>query len=266
MRQPMTFSRRGAIGGALSTLAVAACGRSDSYEAEPLDDGPMENPWSVRDNYGDFGAASGEPIHVQAPTKTKSGLPAWVLEGDSYMMAPDIPSLSQFIGPALGEPTANFAVKGSTFQMIADRILAKPELRENPLLIWDGSCNGHVDGSIELEMKIVAAIAAYKEGRKNWLIIPPVVVQGRAHDIERQVDMLRYREALIQTYGRVHMFDALPVINSLAAGPRDELAIAGGFVPRSQTGRGVHLRASALTAVADALTARNGPMAKVRNL
>lgn len=266
MRQFTPFSRRTAIGGMLGTLALAACRRGDAFENELPDDGPTENPWSVRDNYGDFGEASGEPAPADTATRTESGQAAWVLEGDSYMMAPEIPSLSQFIGPALGEPTANFAVKGSTFQRIADRILSKPELRDNPLLIWDGSCNGHVDGSIELEMNIVAAIVAYKGGYKNWLIIPPLVVEGRAHDIERQADMLRYRDALAETYGRVHVFDALPVINSLAEGPRDELAVAGGFVPPSQTGRGVHLRAETLKAVADALTAPGGPMARVRNL
>lgn len=262
----MSFSRRGAIGGLLGGLALAACKRGNSYEAGLADDEPLENPWSAKDNYGEFGAAPSEEAPADAPARTKSGALTWHLEGDSYMTAPEIPCLSQFIDPALGEPTANYAVKGSTFQRIAERILAKPGLRENPLLIWDGSCNGHVDGSIDMEMKIVASIVAYKGGRKNWLIMPPLVVQHRAHDIERQQDMLVYREALITTYGREHVFDALPLLNSLASGPRDSLAIAGGFVPPSQTGRGVHLRATALETVAQALTARGGPMAKVRDL
>ena len=254
------------MGTVLGSLALAACKRRDPYYSALPDDAPTENPWAARDSYGDLSGVPADEIPAEAPARTKSGELVWQLEGDSYMTALDIPCLSQFIGPKLGEPTTSFAVQGSKFQAIADRILAKPELLENPLLIWDGSCNGHVDGSIDLEMKIVASIAAYKGDRKNWLIIPPLVVQGRAHDVERQRDMLRYREALIETYGPEHMFDALPVVNALASGPRDALAIAGGYVPRSQTGRGVHLRASTLMAVASALTAPGGPMAKVRNL
>lgn len=266
MRQPTSFSRRGAIGGALGSLVLAACKRGQAYDTEPEDYGPSENPWSMKDNYGDLDGTSTEAPPPDPMARTKSGQLPWHLEGDSYMKSVAIPSLSQFIGPELDEPTVTFAVRGSTFSRIAKRILAKPELREHPLLIWDGSCNGHIDGSIELEMKIVASIVAYKGDRKNWLIIPPVVVRGRSHDFARQHDMLRFREALIETYGRVHMFDALPVINALATETKDQIAIAGGFVPRSQLGRGVHLNASALSAVARAVTAPGGPMARVRDL
>ena len=80
-------------------------------------------------------------------------------------------------------------------------------------------------------------------------------------------DMRRFADALRETYGKEHVFDALPILNGVSSKTGDDAAdIEAGYAPRSLYVDPLHLNEASLTAVANALTAPGGPMEQVRNL
>lgn len=218
--------------------------------------------------------AEAAPTTAPAPSTTPATAPTtapstlfWQLEGDSYMLA----MTTWSIVAGLKEEIVQNSTGGSTFQMIRDRVVAKPELRSNPLLIWDGAANGHVVGSLEMEVKLLAEIAAFKAPYKNWILVTPVVVfQGTGLppvDEPMVRDMKAWRDRVIADHGEVHVFDPLPTLQSFSNGsPEDAADVAAGMMPRSVAFDGLHPDERAKRAVGDALTASNGPMARVRHI
>ena len=191
----------------------------------------------------------------------------WHCESDSYGNTAWFWGIHATYHPA--EEAIFHGLGGSTFEQIVDRVVAKPELRANPLVIWDGAANGHVMGSIQLEMRSLAALAAFKNPHKNWLIVAPVVVRDLAGSLDDQLrlaaDLEIWKSYISEVYGPHHLFDPVPVINSFAK-PDDALIVAAGLVPQSVTFDGLHPTNDVKYAVSAALTAMNGPMDRVRYL
>lgn len=224
--------------------------------------GALASPWLLAGCGAGNSGSDGESSDGGGPAPTQ-----WHLEGDSFMAGAGGLRLGDYIATKLGQAVRNEAVGRSTFAEIGDRIVANTALRANPLLIWDGQCNGHVDGSIDKEMDVVASIVSFKQGRRNWLIVPSVEIPGRPNNQAKQEDMLRLRDALISQYGARHVFDALPLLQGLSNGEhKDRSDVGRGLVPRSLLIDKVHLNEQALMAVANALTASGGPMASVLTL
>lgn len=225
---------------------------------------------------GGSGSSTPTPAPTPAPTPVPSPTPTptaaspllkWQLEGDSYMALRDNGLyLARFIERNLRESAYNTAISGSSFSQIGVRIDAAG-LRDNPLLIWDGAAVGRTLGSIELELGVVDAIVRFKAPRRNWMVISSVVTRGQAFAERVRDDMIALRRELVARHGEVHLFDALPILQSLSDGSEQDRAdVALGLVPSSTLIDGLHLNASALEAVANALTPSGGPMAAVRNL
>lgn len=179
--------------------------------------------------------------------------------------------LGSRIGPELGETVFTNGKGGSTFQEIRNRIIANTALRANPLLIWDGSANGHVLGSTEMELQLLGDIVAFKgTAYRNWLYIPSIVVPtgGAANpDDQMQRDLLKVRDRAISIYGAPHVFDMIPELQKLASGnAQDASDVAAGYPPRSLFPDGVHPNEATQRTLAKVLTAPGGPMAIARAL
>lgn len=202
---------------------------------------------------------------VLPPRQPGSGI--WQLEGDSYM----ITQQAWNIAAGLGESAYYTAVGGSTLQQVHDRILGRADLRANPLLIWDGSANGHVVGASWMDLALLGDIVAFKGEFRNWLLIPSVPIfdgTGTAPGGAAIVRDLRdYTDAAVKMFGAEHVFDSVPTLRGLTTGSAEDAAdIAAGFLPRSVLVDGVHLTEAAKLAVATALTIQGGPMATARLL
>jgi hypothetical protein len=182
--------------------------------------------------------------------------PRW-FAGDSYIGGAGGVILPDLYETAVNKITYNTGVGGSTFAKIRDDIIARPYLRNLPLIIWDGSNNGMID--VATQIAIAQQIWDWKADSRI-LFIPSIAVPNPATASGPAINpngtyMRQYRDALISTFGASHVYDPVPIIQGLSTGSADDLNdIASGVIPRStlltQNNAEVHLSTAAMTAVA----------------
>lgn len=177
--------------------------------------------------------------------------------GDSYIGGAGGVVLPDLYRTATGQLTINIGVGGSTFQQQLGYITSRPYLRNLPLVLWDGSNNGMVD--IASQVAIAQQIWDWKsDGR--ILFMPSIAVPnpGQASSSSPNSNatyLSQYRDALIAAFGTAHVYDPVPVLQSLSNHLTDDNNdVAAGLIPRSvmltQNNGEVHLGTAAMTAIA----------------
>jgi|GEM_PF-1795239 len=177
--------------------------------------------------------------------------------GDSYIGGASGVILPDLYETATGQVTINIGVGGSTFLQQLGFITSRPYLRNLPMVIWDGSNNGMVD--IASQIAIAQQIWDWKsDGR--ILFLPSIAVPnpGQASSSATNsngVYLRQYRDALIAAFGAAHVYDPVPVLQTLSSNSADDINdIAAGLIPRSilltQNNNEVHLGTAAMTAIA----------------
>ena len=189
-----------------------------------------------------------------------SALPAAtprVFAGDSYIGGAGGAILPDLYETATGQVTLNIGVGGSTFAQQYGYITARPYLRSLPMVIWDGSNNGMVD--VTSQVAIAQQIWDWK-GDGRILFLPSIAVPnpGTASSSTLNANgvyLRQYRDALIAAFGASHVYDPVPILQTLTTASADDTNdITAGLIPRStlltQNNAEVHLSVAAMTAIA----------------
>lgn len=188
---------------------------------------------------------------------------ALAVGGDSYVDGASGVSLKATLAAATGLRCINIAGGGTSLANQVSTYQAKPYLNPLRFVHWDGSDNGFSSVSDD--------IAKYRElwdaqgATGRMLFVSPVAVPNPAQASSAVPNAQSIRctartAALIAAFGAAHVFDPLPTLQALGNGGADDNNdIAAGLVPRSQlydaTNGQVHLKSSAMTAVANAIHA-----------
>jgi hypothetical protein len=177
--------------------------------------------------------------------------------GDSYIGGAGGAILPDLYETATGQVSINIGVGGSTFQQQQANITSRPYLRSLPFVIWDGSNNGMVD--IASQVAVAQAIWDWKsDGR--ILFLPSIAVPNPGQPSSSTPNstaayLQQYRDALIAAFGAAHVYDPVPLLQSLTSHSTDDNNdVAAGLIPRSimltQNNGEVHLSVAAMTAIA----------------
>jgi len=190
-------------------------------------------------------------------TPASSLASAVLFGGDSYIGGASGVVLPDLYETATGRTVYNIGVGGSTLLNQRDNTISRGYLRKLPFVHWDGSNNGMVD--ITSQVAIAQQIWDWKaDGRILFLpsiAVPNPGVASSAVTNSNGTYLRQYRDALIDTFGAAHVYDPVPIIQTLSTGSADDLNdIASGVIPRSalitQNNAEVHLGLAAMTAIA----------------
>lgn len=188
---------------------------------------------------------------------------ALALGGDSYVDGANGAALKTSLATATGLRCINIAAGGTSLANQVAAYQAKSYLAGLRFVHWDGSDNGF--SSVTDDIANYQAMVDAQGGTGRFLFIAPVAVPNPAQassaaPTAQSVRCTARTAAMIAAFGAAHVFNPLATLQALGDGGTDDNNdIAAGLVPRSQlydaTNGQVHLKPSAMTAVADAIHA-----------
>jgi hypothetical protein len=175
-------------------------------------------------------------------------------EGDSYMAGSYGVVLGNDLRVSNRRQVANSAVGGSSLADIKARILARPSLKGQPMVIWDGSANGFTTPAASLAL--IDDIITYHGDPSKIVYIPSVNVGPSSTGVPSSftLDLEAVRDGL--TTRGVQTFDPVPLINALSTGTaQDNLDVSARVVLYSQLVDSlVHLKQSAMNIIGAKVT------------
>jgi hypothetical protein len=186
-----------------------------------------------------------------------------VVGGDSYVDGASGVSLKAALAAATGLRCINIAAGGTSLANQVATYQSKPYLNPLRFVHWDGSDNGY--SSISDDIAKYREIWDAQGGTGRVLFVAPVAVPNPAGassttPTAQSVRCAQRVAAMIAAFGAAHVFDPLAALQAQGNGGTDDNNdIAAGLVPRSQlydaSSGQVHLKSSAMTAVANAIHA-----------